>query len=298
MRVDYIKEDNIAKIVGISVLRDDLFPYFFGGNKARKAQLTFSGLQKQGYDAIVTTGGIQSNHCRVTALASAAKGWKCKLILHGSEHEFMSQKGNALIMRITGAEIEFVTSEEIGPAMDQAMEELTSKGYKPYYLHGGGHNKAGVQAYVNALKELQVLYPNMLPDHIFLASGTGSTQAGIIAGCQEVGWFQTQVHGISVARDKKRGVEAILEALGFVYTEPASLKSNINFYDDYRFGGYGKYDQQLLNFIHDVAEKSGIILDPTYTGKGFFGMMDVVRQKKLSGNILFWHTGGLLNLMA
>ncbi|HSW67169.1 MAG TPA: pyridoxal-phosphate dependent enzyme, partial [Bacteroidales bacterium] len=148
------------------------------------------------------------------------------------------------------------------------------------------------------VKEMQVLHPNIVPDHIFLASGTGSTQAGIIAGCQEVGWFHTQVHGISVARDKNRGVEAILEALVFVYTEPAPITPNINFYDEYRFGGYGKYDQQLLNFINDAAEKSGIILDPTYTGKGFYGMMDVVTQKKLSGNILFWHTGGLLNLMA
>lgn len=249
-------------------------------------------------DALVTTGGIQSNHCRVAALACAFHGWKCKLILHGSEHEFLNQKGNALIMRMTGVEIEFVTSEEIGPAMDQAMAELTLKGHKPYYLHGGGHNNAGVQAYVNAVKEMQVLHPNIVPDHIFLASGTGSTQAGIIAGCQEVGWFHTQVHGISVARDKNRGVEAILEALGFVYTEPAPITPNINFYDEYRFGGYGKYDQQLLNFINDAAEKSGIILDPTYTGKGFYGMMDVVTQKKLSGNILFWHTGGLLNLMA
>ncbi len=81
----------------ILIAHDDAYPYFMGGNKARKMVNIIHDIEKAGCNAVVTTGGIQSNHCRVAALACAVKGWKCKLVLHGSKDQFFSEKGNALL---------------------------------------------------------------------------------------------------------------------------------------------------------------------------------------------------------
>jgi len=245
------------------------------------------------------SGGIQSNHCRVVALACAGQNWACRLILHGSRDQFLADKGNALIMRAAGAQVEFVDAAEIGPAMEKAMEDFRTQGFRPYYLYGGGHNRAGVRAYEVAVAELKdILPPDDVPDHIFLASGTGSTQAGILAGCRKLGWHSTRVHGISVARRKERGKEAIMESLGFLDLNAESLRASIDFYDDFLFGGYGRSTGELQDFIASVAGQSGVILDNTYSGKAFYGMVKTVREQDLKGTLMFWHTGGLFNLMA
>jgi D-cysteine desulfhydrase len=299
MEIDTISLDAFTIKKNILIARDDAYPFFMGGNKARKMSSIIYDIEKDDCNAVVTTGGIQSNHCRAVALACAVKGWRCKLILHGSKEQFLSEKGNALIMRLTGAQIEFVSSSEIGSAMDQSIIELESLGFKPYYLHGGGHNKPGVRAYVEAVHELKdSLSSDRIINHLFIACGTGSTQAGIISGCKEIGWNQTKVHGISIARPKKRGVEALLESLSFIHADPDIYSNDIFFYDDFLFGGYGKSNQNLRDFIVHVANKTGVILDETYTGKAFWGMTEIIRSKSLDGNMLFWHTGGLLNLMA
>lgn len=290
------KVNNLIPGINFSVFQDSSSSYYLGGNKARKIEYLEKKIKPQ-FNAIVTTGGIQSNHCRVTALMCAKNNWKCTLILHGNKEKFYQEKGNALIMRMCGAETRFVNAQDIGSAMDKAMGDLKKEGYSPYYLYGGGHNKNGVEAYVEAIKELQeVLGKNNPPDHIFLASGTGSTQAGILLGLEKFGWSSTRVHGISVARKKQKGTESILEAIHFIKKDFDT--SRIHFYDDFIFGGYGVCTKELEDFIFKIAKKSGVILDTTYTGKAFYGMMEIINKENYKGNILFWHTGGLLNLMA
>ena len=299
MEVDTFSLDIFSKKCNFLIARDDYYPFFMGGNKARKMVKIISDIEKKNCNAIVTTGGIQSNHCRVAALACAAKGWKCKLVLHGSQEQFFLEKGNALLMRLSNAQCEFVQDADIGHAMDQSMYNLKEQGFMPYYLYGGGHNKAGATAYVEAVHELKNTLPSdYVVNHIFLASGTGSTQAGIIIGCKEAGWTQTKVHGISIARQREKGVKAIVESLSFINTDTDKFYNDIIFNDDFLFHGYGKSNQQLHDFIIYVANNTGIILDETYTGKAFFGMSEIVKNENLNGNILFWHTGGLLNLMA
>ncbi|MFW5701003.1 MAG: 1-aminocyclopropane-1-carboxylate deaminase/D-cysteine desulfhydrase [Cyclobacteriaceae bacterium] len=281
----------------LEIVRDDLFPYLYGGNKARKIKNIEKDIFSRGKNAVVTTGGIQSNHCRATALICAKNRWKCKLILHGGKEEFENQKGNAKILQMCGADFQFAESTQIGSLMNKAMEDLTSEGYSPYYLYGGGHNKAGVEAYIDAVEKLyKLLGGKNQPHNIFLASGTGSTQAGILLGLDQVGWNSTKVHGISVARKKEIGIKAIHEATKFI--NPDFSKSRILFYDDYLFGGYAKYDEKLEGFIYKIAKDFGLILDTTYTGKAFYGMQSLMEENKISGKNIFWHTGGIFNLMA
>jgi D-cysteine desulfhydrase len=281
------------------VARDDLFPHYLGGNKARKMLNLIPEIERNNWNAIVTTGGIQSNHCRVVALACAARGWKCKLVLHGSHKRFLAEKGNALIMRLADAQLEFVSPAQVGPAMETSMNEFRNEGLNPYYLNGGGHNLAGVQAYVDAVYELKKsLPPEIQVNNIFLASGTGSTQAGIIAGCKEIGWSDAKVHGISIGRRKDSGINSVHEALNFIYPDQDKHLNEILFHDDFLFGGYGVSDSKLHNFLIFLANKTGLILDETYTGKAFWGMINLIKRNNLKGTNLFWHTGGLLNLMA
>jgi D-cysteine desulfhydrase len=299
MRIDKVHLGAFSVQSEIYIARDDLFPLFMGGNKARKMVQIISDIEKHQGNAVVTTGGIQSNHCRVVALACAQNHWKCKLVLHGSREQFMAEKGNALIIRMTGAQVEFVEGKDIGPAMDRSMEEFRAQGLNPYYLYGGGHNKAGVTAYVEAVHELKsALPPDTLIDHIFLASGTGSTQAGILMGCREAGWNQTRVHGISIGREQQRGVAAILESLAFLGADPGSFRGDIDFRDEFLSGGYGQSSKEQQDFVARASRETGAILDTTYSGKAFFGMVEILKEAQLPGKVLFWHTGGIFNLMA
>ena len=276
----------------------DLWLPFYGGNKVRKLQSIIQEIEASQKDAIVTTGGIQSNHCRVTSLFAAQNGYKCILILHGDKSKFCEQKGNAVLMRMSGADCRIVFPEEISSSMDKAMLELQEKGFNPYYLNGGGHHKLGVQAYIDAIDELEKMESDNIPfpDHIVLASGTGSTQAGIAVGLKNAGRTGTKVHGISIAREKKRGLDGVLEAISLV--SDSNFEQDIKFHEQYRFGGYGRSSNNLQDFVKDVAAQTGIITDTCYTGKALYGMIDLAKKKEIKGNILFWHTGGLLNLMA
>lgn len=287
----------ILNDIAIDIFEDDLYLPFFGGNKARKIISLENEIIENEYNAIVTTGGIQSNHCRVSALFAAQMKMQCTLVLHGSKEEFNKAKGNALLMRMTGAEIVFVESAQIGLAMDTAMKKYAEHGYNPYYLYGGGHNKQGVEAYIEiTIRLFSKMDVNLLPLHIFLASGTGSTQAGIIIGLKQLGLdHKIQVHGISVGREKQNGINAIKHAISLVDGSLSEIP--IYFYNSYLFGGYGIGKERLMPYITNVAMQSGLILDPTYTGKAFYGMVNLIKKLKISGKIMFWHTGGILNLM-
>lgn len=298
LRIDPLTVDNRS----LKIVRDDIFPAVGGGNKARKANYYETAMQEGGYNACVTTGGIQSNHNRAIALMCAKNGWHCHNVYHGTEQRFMSEKGNALLVRKSGASFEFVDADHIGAAMDAAMSRLKDEGYKPMYIHGGGHDLPGGLAFVDAVKLLKEQCDKIgyKPDYIFHASGTGSTQAGIAVGLDLIGWSDVKLIGISVARQKERGTQVIED---FANELAASLemapnyKGRINFITDYLYGGYEKYTSEMSEYLDAVMRQSGIMFDTTYSGKAFFGMMDYLKQNNISANILFWHTGGIMNLM-
>jgi D-cysteine desulfhydrase len=179
------------------------------------------------------------------------------------------------------------------------MDELAGDGRKPFYLYGGGHTAHGVMAYQDALIEFDTAWRHEEPPScIFLASGTGSTQAGLMAGCRKLGWKDTRVRGISVARERKRGLAAVWESLAFIGELPVHYRDETHFEDAFLFGGYGRGTPGLNEFTEVIAAGSGLILDTTYTGKAFYGMTEILAKEKPRGEVVFWHTGGLLNLMS
>ena len=287
----------------IEVVRDDLYPFIGGGSKARKAVEYEKFLKTEGYNAVVTCGGIQSNHNRAIALMAARNGWKCHLCIQGTEERFLSEKGNALLCRLAGAECECIKADDTAEAMDRAMETLAREGYKPYYIHGGGHDLPGGTCFVDAVGELKRHCDKTAykPDYIFLASGTGSTQAGIVVGCDLVGWKDVKVVGISVARQYERGRQVIADFANMLakhYGVEKDYSDEILFNTDYLFGGYEQYAPEMKAYLETTMKSTGLMFDTTYSGKGFYGMMQEIKKQGLQDkNIVFWHTGGLMNLM-
>lgn len=288
--------------VPVKMVRDDFFPFVGGGSKARKAVEYEAFLKQRGYNAVVTCGGVQSNHNRAMALTCARNDWKCHLCVQGSEERFLSEKGNALLCRLSGAECEFIDPSETAVAMDRAMTAFRLAGLKPYYVHGGGHDLPGGTCFVDAVAELkhQCEAVGYKPDIIFHASGTGSTQAGIVVGLELAGWGDVRVVGISVARQYERGWKVIVDfanELARHYGLEQDFSDKIIFNTDYLFGGYENYGAEMEAYLNKIMQSTGVMFDTTYSGKGFYGMMQEIKKQGLEKkNILFWHTGGLMNL--
>lgn len=300
MKATWIEtEDIIIDGVQITVIRDDIYPFIGGGGKARKAIYYEALLKEQGYNAVVTCGGIQSNHNRAIALMCAKNGWKCHLCIQGVEERFLAEKGNALLDRLSGAECELIRPEDTAVAMDRSIEQLAAEGYKPYYCHGGGHDLPGGVSFVEAVEELAKQIEK--PDYIFHASGTGSTQAGIVVGLDRVGWGDVKCIGISVARQLVRGKQVITDFANMLaehYGMTERYDDRILFNTDYLFGGYEQFTPEMDAYLKKTMKKSGLVFDTTYSGKAFYGMMDIVKRDCLQNKkIVFWHTGGIMNLM-
>lgn len=288
--------------IDLRVMRDDLFPMTGGGNKARKIIKILKTVESRGCNALVTTGGIQSNHARVTALAAAERGWRCRLILHGDKRDFTNPKGNLLLMLLADAEIEIVQPSDIASAMRSAMDAFRAEGLISYEIPGGGHSVAGAMAFVEAVDELQQYQQDgWQPDWVILASGTGTTQAGLSVGFERLGW-QTRVLGISAARQNPRGTDIVEQACRELrlHLGIANRTEHPDFRDDWVGEGYEKAGPSVLSVIRMAAEMEGLILDPTYTGKAFSALLDLVGRGEIreKSKVLFWHTGGLMNLIA
>lgn len=297
-----IEHPEIARHFGLDidlrVKRDDLFPMPGGGIKSRKIYFIMKDLLEKGHDMVVTNGGPQSNHARSAALLAAQMGIPCHLVIVLESEKKYPVTGNLLLMQLTGATIEYCRKDQLSAAMDEAIDRLKGKGFNPAYIWGGGHNNAGTRAFYEASIEAQSQCGGWIPDYFVLASGTGSTQAGFAIG---YAGLRTKVVGISVARDKKRGTEIIedcVQEYGRVSGKP-NTKIEIIFKDEWTFGGYESASEELYFVIKQAAQK-GFILDPTYSGKGFYGLIEMVKSGEIpkKSRVLFWHTGGLLNLMA
>lgn len=303
-RVFVTVEDAIIDNQPIKVVRDDKYPLNGGGTKARKTSSYEKFLQENGYNAVVTCGGVHSNHNRAIALMAMRNGWKCHIVYHGKKSEFEGGLGNAGLVQMSGASYEFVSADGISAAMDAAMERFCKQGLKPYYVHGGGHDIPGATCFVDAIKELkcQCEKMNWKPDYIFHASGTGGTQAGIAVGLDVVGWSDVKLMGISIARPQERGKKVIVDfanELSKCYGIENDYSNCIEFNTDYLGNGYDKRSAELKDYLKSVYRQTGLLLDETYSGKALYGMMQEIKKNGLQDKkILFWVTGGPLNAIS
>jgi 1-aminocyclopropane-1-carboxylate deaminase/D-cysteine desulfhydrase-like pyridoxal-dependent ACC family enzyme len=162
------------------VKRDDAIPFACGGNKVRKLETVVAAARAEGADTLVTVGGVQSNHARVTAAVAARLGLRCVLVLNGTADT--RPGGNHLLMRLLGAEIEYVPCrEERAPRMAAVVDRLRDCGRRPYAIPLGASTACGAAGLALAVAEIQA--SGHTPDVIVLATSSAGTQAGVIAGC-------------------------------------------------------------------------------------------------------------------
>ena len=282
----------------ILIKRDDCTGLAMGGNKARKLEFLIADAQDRGFDTIVTGGAIQSNHCRQTIAAATKNGLKCILVLTPSWMK--GQNGNLLLDKILGAEI--VLTNEGQPWEDKYAEieqELLGQGKNPYVIPTGGSNALGSLGYVEMINELlaQCQQINRQVNYIVSASGSGGTQAGMVAG-NKLNGSPLEVIGVSVGRKKEDSVariSSVAEEVGTLLSQSIVLNEHdVEVLDAYKGDGYGVPTEAGLDEIQRVARLEGIILDPIYTAKAMAALADLVKNGRFSKSdtVVFLHTGG------
>jgi D-cysteine desulfhydrase len=289
----------------IFIKRDDLTGSSLSGNKVRKLEFLVAEAQTQGADTLITCGGIQSNHARATAVAAAQLGMRSHLVLRGDSNSEL--EGNLLLDRMLGSEITFVTKEQYSTQRAEIMQnivnDLSKEGRKGYIIPEGGSNALGAWGYISATEEIvkQLAAEKVKIDAIVAATGSGGTLAGLILGKTLFNQIY-DVIGINVCDDAqyfKTEINNIFQDFQQRFKLPLNLSADdVKIIEGYVGEGYSISTRDELVKIQQVAQQTGIILDPTYTGKGFIGLLDQIKQQRFvkNANILFLHSGGIFGL--
>lgn len=281
----------------IYIKRDDLIPVSFGGNKARKAVNFFQEIDVGNYNCVVTYGSSSSNHCRIVSNMAAMRNMPC-FIIHpkGASNPTF----NSRMMELFGAKMTAVPEQMVQSTITNMLKELKKEGKRPYFIAGGGHGNLGTQAYVDCYEEIRQFEEEqrIYFDYVFFASGTGTTQAGLVCG-QLLHHDSRRIVGISIARKNPRGRQVVLDSITEYLQEkhlfiPSDRIENATiFADRYTDGGYGKDSKIIQRTIWDMLVNYGIPLDSTYTGKAYAGMESYIHDHSIRGQtVLFIHTGG------
>jgi len=296
--------------IRVRVKRDDLTGSHVSGNKIRKLEYLTRHALAQGATHIVTTGGIQSNHCRATAFAAREVGMTPVLLLRTPNGEAsdlpVPANGNVFLDQLAGAEIRTCTPEqyqERDSHMAAIAEELKAEGHTPYVIPEGGSNALGALGYVACAHEIVVQCGDKLPATVVCAVGSGGTVAGLALGFKHLN-LGIRVLGVPVCDDGAyfhKRVMAIAAAASAKFGLAELEDKDFGFIDGYQGRGYALSTAEELALIRDVARRDGIVLDPVYTGKAFKALVEVAQQDsgaRLGGDTVFVHTGGIFGLLA
>ncbi len=282
------------------VKRDDLTGLALGGNKARKLAFLAADALANDADCLVTGGGPQSNHARMTAAAANQIGLDCHLALAGPPSA--ARDGNLLLDELLGAQLHFDGASDyydIEQAITTLADSLRATGRRPYAIPVGGASTLGVVAYALAVDELRDQLGDD-PDWIFVADGSGGTHAGILAGLGDA----VTDHGRrrrrgDASRPRRPRARNSRSAAATHLGRGAPLRRTIIDHD--HIGrGYGDLSPACLEALRTVARAEGLILDPVYSGKAAAAMFTAVRDGRISNGdtVVFWATGGSPALFA
>jgi D-cysteine desulfhydrase len=296
------KLENLSKEYGFDlyVKMDDLTHFLASGNKIRKLEYLLKDAKDKNSDIVFTCGGVQSNHCRATAVLSKSLGMQPVLFLRGSEPEIFN--GNLLIDMLIGSEIVYVTPEQyknIDEIFKEYSKKYESEGKKVYIIPEGGSNSLGALGYVNAVFELDKQVDLDQFDAVCCALGSGGTVAGLIAGLNLVD-KPCRVIGFNVTKtDKDEFTEKIFKLLNGMSEFDVDLKLEkvrMEVIDDFSGPAYAVPTFEDLELIKHVAELETLILDPVYTSKALRGTIETFKNS--GKKVIFIHTGGTFGLFA
>jgi 1-aminocyclopropane-1-carboxylate deaminase/D-cysteine desulfhydrase-like pyridoxal-dependent ACC family enzyme len=281
---------------------DEETGFALGGNKLRKLEFELAPPRIEGITHLITTGGPQSNHARVTAAAAARLGLGCVLIIDGAPPE--PPTANALLQRLFGARIRSVDSRaERAGAMHEAATEIERAGGRALVIPLGASTPEGALGYVAAALEFDDQLPPQADRavHLFVASSSGGTLAGLLAGCALL--ERTDINLVAVSADTPREVlestareiaAASLEVLGCDPGVIDRMEGRLDATDEEVGAGYGIPTEASREATELLALSEGVLVDPVYTSKAAAGMLGWIRAGRFptGDRVVFWHTGG------
>lgn len=315
-RLNSVSDD--LKDYNIYIKRDDLTGIGVGGNKLRKLDYIIKKAIDEGYTTLLTYGGVQTNHGRLTAAAAAKFGLKSVIMCYGLPPEKIS--GNLVLDRILGAEVVFMDTTTIRAQMNQipydevvkkykelkktATDSIIKKyeamGEKVYIVEIGGHSKEGLLGYVDCVKEInqQIIDQKINIDYVVVGNGSGGTLGGLLLGKK----LYQAPYEIYASNISPKQPKEMLELLDFCNQTSEYFEmgvevdeSDLHYTNDYTGKGYNIPDEATRETICYLARREGIIVDPCYTGKAFSGLLGLIENNTFpkGSNILFIHTGGI-----
>lgn len=290
------------------IKRDDCTGLSGGGNKTRKLEFLMADAVEQGADTIITQGATQSNHARQTTAAAAKLGMECHVLLEdrtGYTDPAYQFNGNVLLDQLHGSSISMRPADtDMNAAMEDVAVALRDEGKKPYIIPGGGSNEIGALGYVNCATELMVQAnnSNLKIDHVVHATGSSGTQAGLVLGLEALN-SGIPVYGVGVRAPKEKQENMVFSlaerTADFMGMKPGVIQREaVVANSDYVGDGYGLPTDAMKEAVKMLAQYEGILLDPVYSGKGFSGLIDLIRKGhfKKGENVVFLHTGGSASL--
>lgn len=282
--------DNLFLEAGVDVFikRDDLIDSEISGNKWRKLKFNVDKFHQGKYDAILTFGGAYSNHIAATAALTRMSEIPTIGIIRGDE---LNETSNHTLIKAhqDGMKLIFISREEYEQRYERTYhEQLRNRFGNVFIIPEGGANHLGVFGVSEIISEL-----SFSPDHIYTAAGTGTTAAGLLAGSTT-----SKIHAVSSLKGEnylKNEIQNLLYYSVLDEAEVEMLLDRIDVIEDCHFGGYGKYNEELIEFIRLFATQHSIQLDQVYTGKMAYAFNRDLKSGKFKKGetIVLLHTGGL-----
>lgn len=271
--------------IRLFIKRDDLIHPEISGNKWRKLKYNIKEAKAKGYHNLATFGGAYSNHIAATAAAGKHFNFSTIGIIRGERVEPLNPTLSYAEQQ--GMHLHFVDRTTYRVAdREQLANQIAEKPF--YYLPEGGTNELALKGCQEIIHEVQHQILDTNVNYYVVACGTGGTVAGMIQGVTN----DAIVLGFSALKgDFLEGeVKTLLKDRKY---------HNWSINDDFHFGGYAKTTPSLINFINSFQENYDVLLDPIYTGKAMFGLLQLIEKEVVKSNttIVFVHTGGLQGIL-
>ena len=286
---------NLSEKLGIKLYlkRDDLTEYGSGGNKLRKLEYLLYDAKEKGATMLITVGGAQTNHGRLTAALAAKYQMKCAIVCMDDYPGELT--ANMLLDRIFGAEVILHKPDgtDIMDVANDVIARYEAQGESCYFIPMGGSNEIGALGYYECGQELCQQFDE---GHVIVALGSMGTYMGLFCGLHDSNLkltgiqimpYETDIFDFAVDYFQK-----VKNAWDLDYDV---CKEDFDIETDYLYGGYNLPSEAVRNAIYTMGRNEAIVLDPCYTGKAFAGLLEMIEkgQIKKGETVIFIHTGGM-----
>jgi len=271
--------------IRLFVKRDDLIHPQISGNKWRKLKYNLQAAKEQKYKRLLTFGGAYSNHIAATAAAGKIFGFDTIGVIRGELIEPLNP--TLSLAQQQGMQFVSVGRKEYREDKAEIAIRLQGDFGRCYVIPEGGSNTLAVKGCVEIVEEVREQIDGV-PDYVCVSSGTGGTAAGLIVGLAGMSSLVKVFPAL-------KGDFLIDEINSLIWESVGESYDNWQLITDYHFGGYTKWNQELIDFINEFYQKFSLKIDPIYTGKLFYGVWNEIKKGHLKKNstIVVIHTGGL-----